>query len=99
MLHPDSWPLFGVHWDGVDYVWTFLPFGWNENPFVYQSLLEARARFLRAEGISCLVFVDESWICGPLSSKGWDPRRQWAAVAAAMPFAPMVSHLAGYYLT
>ena len=26
-LQPESWPLFGVHSDGLDYVFTTLPFG------------------------------------------------------------------------
>ena len=27
LLHPASWPLFGLRYQSVDYVWTVLPFG------------------------------------------------------------------------
>lgn len=36
-LHPQSWSLFGFCWQGVDYVWTTLPFGCNESPLVYRA--------------------------------------------------------------
>jgi len=44
-LHPASFSLFGVHYDGVDYVCrldTTLLFGCNESPFCYRSLGEVK---------------------------------------------------------
>ena len=60
LLHPASWPLFGLQYQNVDYVWTVLPFGWCETPYVYHSLSEAKAAFLRANGIPALAYIDDS---------------------------------------
>ena len=46
---PESWPLFGVHSDGVDYVCTTLPFGWNESSLCYHSLSKAKAAYLESQ--------------------------------------------------
>lgn len=43
---PGSWPLFGVNYDGVDYVGNTLYVGWNErSPLCYHSLSEAKAAY------------------------------------------------------
>lgn len=43
LLHPDSWPLF------VDYVWTVLPLGWNESPFIYHTVSGVRTELYKGE--------------------------------------------------
>ena len=60
LLHPASWPRFGLRYQSVDYVRTVLPFGWCETPYVYHSLSEAKAAFLRANGIPALAYIDDS---------------------------------------
>lgn len=55
-----SQSLFGSCWeDGVDFVWTTLPFGWNESPFTYHMLSQARAQYIRSEGIAALAYIDD----------------------------------------
>lgn len=34
LLHPQSWVLCGFTWREMGYVWTIIPFGWNESPVV-----------------------------------------------------------------
>ena len=50
--------LFGLRYQNVDYVWTVLPFGLSDSPYVYNSLSEARVAFLRAKGIHALAYID-----------------------------------------
>lgn len=38
MLKPALWSLFGFCWSGNDFVWTTLPFGWNESSFIHHAL-------------------------------------------------------------
>lgn len=48
LIRPSSWPLLGFEYGGVDYVWCVLPFGLSISPFVYHTLSEAKAAFLRS---------------------------------------------------
>lgn len=99
LLQPASWPLFGVHWDGVDYVWSVLPFGWNESPFVYHPLSDAKAGYLRSKGNPALSYIDDSWLANPRFTHGEEPRVQWLAAAEAIHVAVLVSFSCGYYLS
>lgn len=99
LLHPASWPLFGLRYQGVDYVWTVLPFGWCESPYVYHTLSEAKAAFLRSKGIPALAYIDDSWLANVQSTHGQPARQQWLAAAEAIHVAMLVSWMCGYFLS
>ena len=40
-LHPASWTLFGFSYEGVDYCFRVLPFGFSAGPWVYHTLGDA----------------------------------------------------------
>lgn len=49
-------------WGDQDFVWTVLPFGWNESTYVYHSLSEAKAENLLSRGVPALAYIDDSWL-------------------------------------
>ena len=98
-LQPESWPLFGVHYDGVDYVCTTAPFGWNESPVCYHSLSEAKAACVRSRGIPCLAYIDDAWYANFAATFGASRRVQWLAAAEALHLGVIVSFLCGYFLS
>ena len=53
-LHPDSWSCFGFCWKGTYYVWTVLCFGWWSSPYIYHSLSDAIAQYIRSQDIPIL---------------------------------------------
>ena len=99
LLHPASWPLFGLAYQGVDYVWCVLPFGWCESPYVYHSLSEAKVAYLRSRGIPALAYLDDSWLGNFQSTYGQPEREQWLAAADAIHLAMLVSFQCGYFLS
>lgn len=82
-LQPESWPLFGVHYDGVDVVCATLPFGWNESPFCYHSLSEAKAAYMCSNGIPVLAYIDDAWYANFVATFGESDRVQWLSAAEA----------------
>lgn len=97
LLHPNSWPSFGVRWRDQDFVWSVLPFGWNESPFVYHALSEAKAAYLRSRGVPALAYIDDSWLANFRNSFGAPDRIQWLGAAAAIHLAMTVSFNSGYF--
>lgn len=61
LLRPSAWPLFGFEYGGVDVCWCVLPFGSSLSPWVYYSLSDAKAAFLRSHGIPARPFLGDSW--------------------------------------
>ena len=98
-LQPESWPLFGVHYEGVDYVCTTLPFGWNESPVCYHSLSEAKAAYLRSRGIPVLAYIDDAWYANFAATFGKSRRVQWLSAAEALHTGILVSYKCGYFLS
>lgn len=99
LLRPSSWPLFGFEYGGVDYCWCVLPFGFSLSPWVYHTLSEAKAAFLRSHGIPALAYLDDSWYSNFLSTHGLAARVQWLAAAEATHVAMLVSFMCGQFLS
>ena len=59
-LHPSSQTFFGFAFDGIYYVYTVLPFGWNCSPYVYQTLSLAVGAWLKSVGIPNFDYLDDS---------------------------------------
>ena len=81
------------------YVWTVLPFGWNESPFVYQTVSGVRSQFLRSRGIPTVTYIDDAWQCSPVAGRAKEPREQWLAAAEGLRLAVALSAYAGFCLS
>ena len=90
-LQPESWPLFGASYDGIDLVCTIVPFGWNESPACYHALSEAKAAYLRSRGIPVLVYIDDAWYGNFVSTFGRTDKEQWLSAAEALHVGMLVS--------
>lgn len=98
-LQPESWPLFGVSYGGVDYCCTTVPFGWNESPMCYHALSEAKGSYLRSRGIPVLAKIDDAWYSKFSSTFGGSDETQWLAAAEAIHLGMLVSYFCGYFLS
>lgn len=99
LLRPSSWPLFGLTYGGVDYVRRVLPSGFGPSPWVYHTLAEAKAAFLRSKGIPALACLDDSLLCNFRATHGDLSRTQWLAAAEATYVAVLVSFFCGAFLS
>ena len=75
-----------------------MPFGWNESPYVYQTVSGVRSQFLRSRGILVFTYIDDSWQCSPVAVCSSAPREQWLAAAAGLRLAVALSSCAGFFL-
>lgn len=98
-IHSASWPLLGFSYDGVDYVWRVLPFGFCASPWVYHTLGDAKAAFLRSRSIPALAYLDDSFLTNHVFTQGMSPRVQWLAACEATYVAILVSFLCGCFLS
>ena len=73
-------------------------FGFCASPWVYHTLGEAKAAFLRSRGIGTLAYLDDSFLTNFVSTHGGPPRLQWLAAAEATCIAMLVSYFCGYFL-
>lgn len=69
----------------VDYCWTVIPFGFRLSPWCYHTLSEAKAAFLRSNGIPALAYLDDSWLSNFFAAHGGTAREQWLAAGEATP--------------
>ena len=98
-LQPESWPLFGVHYNGVDDVCTTLPFGWNESPVCSHPISEAKAAYMRSRGVPVLACIDDAVCATFVATFGKSNRLQRLACAEAFFLGIMVSFLWGYFIS
>lgn len=98
-LMPQSWPQFGINCRGVDYIWTTLPFSWNQSPYIYSTLSEAKAQYRPRQGIPALSYDDDSWIGTLISAKQSSPQIQWVETARALMTGVELTFLCSYYLS
>ena len=99
LIRPSSWTLFGFSYRGVDYVFCVLPFGFCASPWVYHTLSEAKAAFLRKREIPALAYLDDSFLTNYIATHGKLPKEQWLAAADATHVAMLVSYFCGYFLS
>lgn len=99
LIHPASWPLLGFTYRGVDYCWCVLPFGLSISPWVYHTLSEAKAAYLRSLGIPALAYLDDSFLTNFAATHGGGNRDQWLAACDATHIAMLVSFFCGYFLS
>ena len=97
-FHKDSWKYLGVFWEGEYYVYTCLPFGTSFSPFVYHTLTEAVARYIRGLGIPMMAYIDDSLGGTEVACKGKSEECQFASACRAVFVVCMVYFLCGYFV-
>lgn len=99
LIAPASWPVLGLTYRGVDYCWCVLAFGLSISPWVYHTLSEAKAAYLRSLGIPALAYLDDSFLTIFAATHGGGTREQWLAACEATHIAMLVSFLCGCFLS
>ena len=98
-LQTDSWQYFGFEWDGECYVFTVLCLGWCSAPFIYSSLSEAVALYMRSQGIPVLTWIDDFYITNFRSTRPLQSREQFEAAQVAAYFGLEVFYRAVYFIS
>ena len=66
----ELWRFQGLHWRGVLYADTSLPFGIRAAPPVFNRITQAVVRRLRALGIKAVLgYIDDFWVCAPTENE------------------------------
>ena len=98
-LHPASWTLFGFSYEGVDYCFRVLPFGFSASPWVYHTLGDAKAAFLRSREIPALAYLDDALLSNFVATQGASRRAQWLAACEATHVGMLVAYFCGTFLS
>lgn len=98
-IEKESWQYFGFQWDGVYYVFTTLCFGWKISPFIYHSLTEAVAGYLRTKGVPVLTWIDDVYFTGFQSTRDEPTSVQLHAAHVAGYLVMSVFYKAGYFMS
>ena len=53
------WKHLGFKWEGVDYVFTVLPFGLSTACYIFTKIVRPLVRYWRARGLRILVYLDD----------------------------------------
>lgn len=96
----DSQHLFGFEWEGQLYAWSVLPFGFKLSPWIYQTLSDCVAAFLRSYQVPCTAWLDDFWVCGgQLTTLPATPEVWLRLGSRAVLLLCAVTLLAGYYIS
>lgn len=98
-LNPDSWKYFGVRWKGCYYVWTVLCSGWCSSIYVYHTLSDAVAQYLRSRDVPALGCLGEFWIATLTLARGQPPDKQAQAARVAGYIALSLLYHCGYFVS
>ena len=78
----DSWQYLGFRWKGRYYVFRVLPFGWAPACYVYNTLSDIVATYMRMCGVHLIYYLDDFGFAfsGRLSERErhWELWRIWA---------------------
>ena len=97
-IHKDSWKYLGVFWEGEYYVYTCLPFGTSYSPFVYHTLTDAVARYIRGLGIPMSAYIDDSLGGTEVACRDGSEKCQFASACRAVFVICMVYFYCGYFI-
>ena len=62
LVHPEDQKFCGFFWLGIFYVYAALSFGSSAAPAIFQSLMDAIARYLRRRTVRCGTYIDDWWM-------------------------------------
>ena len=74
-------------------------FGWCSAPFIYASLSEAVARYLRSRDVPVLTWIDDFYVTNFRSTRLLEPNQQFVAAQAAASLVLDVLYQAGYFIS
>lgn len=91
-VSPESRKYLGFSWNGNNYAFCVLPFGWAPACYVFNTISTAFAAFIRRMGVHCIVYLDDF---GFVLRRAWTAQNREHFVAAMC----LAFHLAGYYVS
>ena len=97
-LAPESWEYFVLCWRGVYCVWTVLCVGWCASPYIYYSLSDAVAQYLRSQDIPISAWLDGFWMSNSRATRDLSPTGQKKAAREAAALALTVFYRCGYFV-
>ena len=97
-LTPECWEYFGLCWRGVYYVWTVLCFGWCASRYIYHSLSDAVAQYLRSQDIPTSAWLADVWMSNPRATRDLSPTGQKRAAREAVALALTIVYRCGYFM-
>ena len=97
-IHKESWKYLGFEWNGEIYVYSCLPFGTSFSPYVYHTLHEAIASYLRGLGIPNVVYIDDSLAGTQLKFRDANEVVQYQSANRALYVAAYVYFLCGFFI-
>ena len=80
------------------YVWTVLCFGWCASPYVYYSLSDAVAQYLRSQDIPTSAWLDDFWMTNSRATRDLNPTGQKNAAREAAALALTIFYRCGYFV-
>ena len=80
------------------YVWTVLCFGWCASPYIYHSLNNAVAQYLRSEDIPTSAWLDDFWMLNSRVTRGLSPTGQKKVAREAVALALTIVYRCGYFM-
>ena len=80
------------------YVWTVLCFGWCASPYIYHSLNDAVAQYLRSEDIPTSAWLDDFWMSNSRVTRDLSPTGQKKVAREAVALALTIVHRCGYFM-
>ena len=95
---PESWECFGQHLRRVYNVWTVPCSGWCAPPYIYHSLSDAVAQYLRPRDIPIPTWLGDVWISNFRATRALDPTDQQRGSRQAAAFALTLSYHCGYFM-
>ena len=80
-------------------MFTVLCFGWCSAPFIYASLSEAVARYLRSRDVPVLTWIDDFYVTNFRSTRLLELNQQFVATQTAASLVLDVLYQAGYFIS
>ena len=75
-IHENDQKFFAFVWDGVTYVYTVMPNGWAQAPYIFTKLLKPAFYHLRAKGLLSSYFIDDSLLLAELYQRCIENRNE-----------------------
>ena len=86
-IHPEDQKYFAFEWESVTYVYTVMPNGWAQAPYIFTKLLKPVFYHLRAKGFISSYFIDDSLLLAELFRICIENRVQTRELLTSLGFA------------
>ena len=75
-----------------------LCFGWCASPYIYHSLSDAVAQYLRSQDIPTSAWLDDFWMTNSRATRGLSPTGQKNGAREAVALALTIFYRCGYFM-